>query len=426
MTTKEEPKKGSLIQRFWSTMEHKERRSFWLMSGINIFFFLVMSIFAGAAIITTASFFVVVEAAIVGYYLWAHRFPRKTKAREWIDAIGFAVVAATLIRTFFIEAYTIPTSSMEKSLLVGDFLFVSKVNYGARAPMTPISFPFAHNTMPFIGTKSYTEWFTMPFFRLPGLQKIKNNDVVVFNYPYESGRPVDKKENYIKRCLAIAGDTITIVNQQVFINGVAAENPPKMQYKYYVKTDGTGFGQKLLRDLDITEGGALSDKGDFEIFLTQDSRERMRKQSNVIAVDSTVQAPGVYANYIFPHRESLAWNVDNFGPLYVPKKGDVITLDTINYWIYEKAIKEYENHPTFEMRGNRFFMDGKEITSYTFTYNYYFMMGDNRHNSADSRFWGFVPENHIVGKALFIWMSWDTNGQGLSKVRWNRLFRGIH
>lgn len=426
MTTKEEPKKGSLIQRFWSTMEHKERRSFWLMSGINLFFFLVMSIFAGAGILTTLPFFVIIEVIIIGYYLFAHRFPRKTRSREWIDAIGFAVVAATLIRTFFIEAYTIPTSSMEKSLLVGDFLFVSKVNYGARAPITPISFPFAHNTLPKTNIQSYVEWFSMPFFRLPGLQKIKNNDVVVFNYPNEEGRPVDKKENYIKRCLAVAGDTITIVNQQVFINGVAAENPPKMQYKYYVKTDGTGFGQKLIRSLDITEGGALSDKGDFEIFLTKDSRETMRKQSNVITIDSTVQAPGVYANYIFPHRESLGWNVDNFGPLYVPKRGDVVTLDSINYWMYEKAIKVYEHNPTFEMRGNRFYMEGKEITSYTFQFNYYFMMGDNRHNSADSRFWGFVPEDHIVGKALFIWMSWDSNAEGVSKVRWNRLFRGIH
>lgn len=425
MTTKEEPK-GSLIQRFWSTMEHKERRSFWLMSGINLFFFLVMSIFAGAGIQITLPFWIIIEAAIIGYYLFAHRFPRKTKTREWIDAIGFAVVAATLIRTFFIEAYTIPTGSMEKSLLIGDFLFVSKVNYGARTPMTPISFPFAHNTLPKTNMQSYVEWFSMPFFRLPGLQKIKNNDVVVFNYPNEEGRPVDKKENYIKRCLAIAGDTITIVNQQVFINGVAAENPPKMQFKYYVKTDGTGFTDKVIRSMDITEGGPVSRQGDFEIPLTKDSREVMRKQYNVLQVDSAVQPAGFYANYIFPNRESLKWNLDNYGPLYVPKRGDIITLDTINYWIYEKAIKVYEHNPTFEMRGNRFYMYGKEITSYTFKFNYYFMMGDNRHNSADSRFWGFVPEDHIVGKALFIWMSWDSNGQGISKIRWNRLFRGIN
>jgi signal peptidase I len=407
-------------------MEPKERRSFWIMSAINIFFFLLMSTVGGAGLITTISFVMVIQAAIVLYYLFAHRFPRKTRTREWIDAIGFAVVAATLIRTFFIEAYTIPTPSMEKSLLVGDFLFVSKVNYGARTPMTPISFPFAHNTMPVLGTKSYTEWFEMPFYRLPGFQKVKNNDVVVFNYPFENGRPVDKKENYIKRCLGIAGDSLKIVNQQVFINGVAAENPPKMEYKYYVKTDGSGFSQKLLRDLDITEGGPLSDKGDFEILLTSDARDGLKRQSNVIRVDSTIQPAGEYMNYIFPFRPELAWNVDNFGTIYIPKAGDVITLDTINYYIYERAIKEYEGHPTFEMKDHKFFMDGKEIKTYQFTYNYYFMMGDNRHNSADSRFWGFVPENHIVGKALFIWMSWDSNGTGINKIRWNRIFKGIH
>jgi signal peptidase I len=426
MSTTENNKPQSMIQKFWSTMEPKERRNFWIMSGINLFFFLIMSTLGGANIMTTFSFLVVVEAAIIVFYLLAHRFPRKTRTREWLDAIGFAVVAATLIRTFFIEAYTIPTSSMEKSLLVGDFLFVSKVNYGARTPMTPISFPFAHNTMPVTGTKSYTDWFEMPFYRLPGFQKVKNNDVVVFNYPFENGRPVDKKENYIKRCIGIAGDSLKIVNQQVFINGVSAENPPKMQYKYYVKTDGTGFGQKLLRDLDITEGGALSDKGDFEIMLTSEARNVIKKQSNVIQVDSTIQPPGEYMNYIFPFRKDIPWNVDNFGTIYIPKAGDVITLDTLNYYIYERAIKEYENHPTFEMKNNQFFMDGKQVTTYQFKYNYYFMMGDNRHNSADSRFWGFVPEDHIVGKALFVWMSWDTNAKGLNKVRWNRLFRGIN
>jgi signal peptidase I len=415
-----------MIQKFWSTMEPKERRSFWIMSGINLFFFIVMSTAGGASILTTLPFLLLVEATIIAFYLIAHRYPRKTRTREWLDAIGFAVVAATLIRTFFIEAYTIPTSSMEKSLLVGDFLFVSKVNYGARTPMTPISFPFAHNTMPFIGGKSYVEWFEMPFYRLPGFQQVKNNDVVVFNYPFENGRPVDKKENYIKRCIGIAGDSLKIIDQQVFINGIPAENPPKMQYKYYVKTDGTGFSQKLIRDLDITEGGPLSSNGEFEIMLTHDSRNTIKRQSNVIQVDSTIQPAGEFANYIFPYRKDLAWNVDNFGTIYIPKAGDVITLDTVTFYIYERAIKEYEGHPTFEMKDGRFYLDGKEITTYQFTYNYYFMMGDNRHNSADSRFWGFVPEDHIVGKALFVWMSWDTNGKGIHKIRWDRLFRGIH
>ncbi|MBP9187882.1 MAG: signal peptidase I, partial [Bacteroidia bacterium] len=392
-----------MYNKFFAMLNKRERYSFWLMSGINLFFLLVMSFVAGSSIITNLIFFVVVQAAIIGYYIFVNKFKRQTKAREWVDAIAFAVVAATLIRTFFIEAYTIPTSSMEKSLLVGDFLFVSKVNYGARAPITPVSFPFAHNTMPVVGGNSYIEWPNMPYMRLPGFQKIKNNDVVVFNYPAEDGRPLDKKENYIKRCLGIAGDSLAIINQQVFINGVAAENPPKMQYKYYVQTDGT-FDEKIAKRNDITEGGRVSEHGDFELLLTKTAKDDLLQQPWVKKIENTLQAKGAGAAYIFPFKESWGWNVDNYGTIYIPKAGDVITLDTMTYYIYERAIKVYENNPTLEMKDNIVYLDGNAITNYTFKQNYYFMMGDNRHNSADSRFWGFVPEDHIVGKALFTWM----------------------
>lgn len=412
---------------FLAMLSIKERNYFWLMSGINTFFMLLMVFMAGVGFLHGLAFWTVVEAAIIGYYIFINRIPRKTKKREWIDAIAFAVVAATLIRTFFIEAYTIPTSSMEKSLLVGDFLFVSKVNYGARTPMTPISFPFAHNTLPFIPAKSYLEWFSMPYYRLPGFQKIKNDDVVVFNYPFEDGRPVDKKENYIKRCLAIPGDSIKIIDQQVYINNVPAKNPEKMQFKYYMKLNGPGFNEKTLRENNITELSRLSENGDFDITLTKESKAVLKNKPYVSAIDPVLQPRGVFMNYIFPYRQELAWNVDNYGPLYVPKKGDVIKLDAINYWIYERAIKTYENNPTFTMTDGKFYLDNKEITSYTFKYDYYFMMGDNRHNSADSRFWGFVPEDHIVGKALFIWLSMDQYESNIfKKIRWKRLFRGIN
>jgi signal peptidase I len=424
--TEEKNTNNSYIQLFFAMLNKRERSSLYLMSGINLFFFLIMSFVAGSSFITNVLFFLLIQGSIIGYYIFINRFKRKTKSREWIDAIAFAVVAATLIRTFFIEAYTIPTSSMEKSLLVGDFLFVSKVNYGARAPITPISFPFAHNTMPGIGGKSYIEWPSMPYFRLPGFQKIKNNDVVVFNYPAEDGRPLDKKENYIKRCLGIAGDSLSVVDQQVFINGVAAENPPKMQFRYYVQTDGT-FDQRIAKRNDITEGGPSSAQGDFELLLTKAAKDDLLNQSWVKKVENTLQAKGAAASYIFPFRESLGWNVDNFGPVYIPKAGDVVKLDTVTYYIYERAIKIYENNPTLDIQNNKVYLDGKEITSYTFKQNYYFMMGDNRHNSADSRFWGFVPEDHIVGKALFTWMSLDPNETNLfKKIRWNRLFRGIN
>ncbi len=412
---------------FMAMLSSREKNYFWLMSGINTFFLLVMVFLAGVGFLHGLAFWTVVEAAIVVYYIYINRMSRKTKKREWIDAIAFAVVAATLIRTFFIEAYTIPTSSMEKSLLVGDFLFVSKVNYGARTPMTPISFPFAHNTLPLVSAKSYLEWFSMPYYRLPGFQKIKNNDVVVFNYPFEDGRPVDKKENYIKRCLAIPGDSIKIIDQQVYINNVPAKNPEKMQFKYYVKLSGPGLTEETIRENDITEFSSLSNQGDFDFTLTKKAKSVLKSKPYVAAIDPVLQPKGVFMNYIFPYRQELAWNVDNYGPLYVPKKGDVIKLDAINYWIYERAIKTYENNPTFTMTDGKFYLDNKEITSYTFKYDYYFMMGDNRHNSADSRFWGFVPEDHIVGKALFIWLSLDPNAPNIfKKVRWKRLFRGIN
>ncbi|MFN7312247.1 MAG: signal peptidase I [Bacteroidota bacterium] len=412
--------------KFFAMLNKRERFSFWLMSGINIFFFLIMTFIAGASPITTILFFLLIQGSIIGYYIFINRYERKTKIREWIDAIAFAVVAATLIRTFFIEAYTIPTPSMEKSLLVGDFLFVSKVNYGARAPITPISFPFAHNTMPITGKKSYVEWPNMPYFRLPGFQKIKNNDVVVFNYPAEDGRPIDKKENYIKRCLGIPGDTLSVVNQQVYINSKQAENPVKMQFKYYVQTDGR-FDETVAKRNDITEGAPVSNNGDFELILTDAARKDLLNQTWVKKVENTIQAKGAGASYIFPFKESWGWNVDNFGPVYIPKAGDVITLDSFTYFVYERAIKVYENNPSLEMKDGKVFLDGKQITTYTFKQNYYFMMGDNRHNSADSRFWGFVPEDHIVGKALFTWMSLDPNeGNWFRKIRWNRLFRGIN
>ncbi|MFN3445019.1 MAG: signal peptidase I [Bacteroidia bacterium] len=415
-----------MYNKFFAMLNKRERYSFWLMSGINLFFFIIMSFVAGSSFVTNILFFVLVQAAIIGYYIFVNRFQRKTKTREWIDAIAFAVVAATLIRTFFIEAYTIPTSSMEKSLLVGDFLFVSKVNYGARAPITPVSFPFAHNTMPVVGGNSYIEWPNMPYMRLPGFQKIKNNDVVVFNYPAEDGRPLDKKENYIKRCLGIAGDSLAVINQQVFVNGIAAENPPKMQFKYYVQTDGS-FDEKVAKRNDITEGGRISDQGDFELLLTKQAKEDLLQQSWVKKVENTLQARGAGASYIFPFKESWGWNVDNFGTIYIPKAGDNIKLDTVTYFIYERAIRVYENNPTLDMKDNKVYLEGKEITSYTFKQNYYFMMGDNRHNSADSRFWGFVPEDHIVGKALFTWMSLDPNETNIfKKIRWNRIFRGIN
>jgi signal peptidase I len=354
--------------------------------------------------------------------------------REWFDAIIFAVVAATIIRLFLIEAYTIPTSSMEKSLLIGDFLFVSKVSYGPRIPNTPIAFPFAHHTMPLTGGKSYLEWLKLPYYRLPGFGKIENNDVVVFNYPMEDFRPVDKRENYIKRCVGIPGDTLEVREGVLFINGVQAEMPPKMQSSYNVRTDGSGFNPKVLRKLDITEGGRVSNQGDFTLTMTDDAVSQVSKFNNVKEVEPAVSRKGDFAEYIFPNSDpalesiqgkKFYWNVDNFGPIWIPKKGTTVQLTPETLPVYERVIALYEGN-SLKLENGQVFINGEMVTEYTFAMDYYFMMGDNRHNSADSRFWGFVPEDHIVGKAVFIWLSLDNAATSFGeKVRWRRIFNVI-
>lgn len=348
---------------------------------------------------------------------------RKSKTREWIDALVFAVIAATIIRTFLIEAFTIPTPSMEKSLLVGDFLFVSKVNYGARTPMTPLSVPFAHQE--FLGMKSYSEALSLPYYRLPGFSDIKNNDIVVFNYPMEDDRPVDKQTHYIKRCIAIPGDSISIRDADVYVNGKKAVFPEKGQFYYSVQTNGTGFNPRVLKELDITDGGMGHKPGEYLLFMTAEAAASVKKMPNVSGMTKMVTPAGVYEDYIYPHNPLLPWNVDNFGPLFVPKKGTTITLDAKNIALYRRAIEKYEGN-AFEESNGKVKINGQPATTYTFKMDYYFMMGDNRLNSADSRFWGFVPEDHIVGKAVFIWMSWDTNADFLHKIRWSRLFSLIH
>lgn len=363
---------------------------------------------------------------------------KKTSGQEWTEAIIFAVVAATLIRTFFIEAYTIPTPSMERSLLVGDFLFVSKVNYGPRTPMTPVAFPFAHHTMPLLNTKAYWDGWELPYHRLPGLSEVKKGDVVVFNYPMDADsplyRPVDKRENYIKRCQATPGDTIKLVDAQVYVNGKAMPNPPGEQIDYAVTTNSNeGVNSKINEDLNITyyEGNPAPT-------MTKESAATLKGYSFIKSVTPLVHPknesmqgqifPSKYPKFYMLNGKMPArynWNMDNFGPIIVPKSGWTVKLDSLTLPIYGRCIEVYEGNK-LDIKGNDIYINGKKTDSYTFKMNYYWMMGDNRHDSEDSRFWGFVPEDHIVGKALFIWMSWDDNGSFLGKIRWGRLFNLIH
>lgn len=352
----------------------------------------------------------------------------KSGNREWIEAVTFAIVAATVIRTFTIEAYTIPTSSMEKSMMIGDFLFVSKMSYGPRMPMTPLSLPLMHNTVPLLGFPSFVDWVEFDYHRLPGFSKIKNNDIVVFNYPMDSDLPVDKRTNYIKRCVGIPGDSIRIDQSTLYVNSDTVWLPERAepQYTYLVRTNGQGFNRKTLIDMDITEGGQSS-RTDWIFLLTQENVERLGQFSNVESIEPLIKPAGVPDEGIFPQEpERFDWNVDNFGPLWIPESGATVELSAENIRLYERIISFYEGHE-LNVDGSEISIDGETVDSYTFEMDYYWMMGDNRHNSLDSRFWGFVPEDHVVGKAAFIWMSYDKfQDKFADRIRTERVFTMVH
>lgn len=484
---------------FWVWLKIIEKPWWWLIllifPGVNLIMLAVMSFnlaygFGKRSELDTAlSFFVPFlylpylssqkGLKFVGY---ADQKKKGSTAIEWRDAIIFAVVAASIIRTYVFEAYTIPTSSMEKSLLVGDYLFVSKMAYGPKTPQTPLAIPFVHHSLPGSNTKSYSEWIQLPMFRLPGLGKVERNDVVVFNYPagdtvilehqnqgydaivrqvasdyrrrdIETGkktksysfydklgrefiennnemnvitRPVDKRENYVKRCVAIPGDVISIKNGILSINEEDAYIPPKMQYNYAVKSSGVLNPKQLKKKLGISYDDLSKPK--FPIPLTFEAREQMAEFPIVESVTPVLHKELPFymeERACYPNDVNYTWTRDNFGPIQVPKKGDVVKLNLHELPKYRRIIEAYEGN-TLEVRGKDILINGQEATEYTIKMDYYFMMGDNRHNSQDSRFWGFVPEDHIVGKASFIWMSLDKDlGWFDGKIRWNRIFNWI-
>jgi signal peptidase I len=353
---------------------------------------------------------------------------KKSATREWVDAIIFAVIAATIIRWLFLEAFVIPTPSMERSLLVGDFLFVSKIHYGPRTPMTPLQVPLTHQkiwlTDNFVdgGIPSYLDWIKLPMYRLPGLTSIKRGDVVVFNYPPEAEYPVDLKTNYIKRCLGVPGDTFEIREMQIFVNNVPLENPPQMQYRYYVLSN-EGINERVFRRLNISE--YYQERGGYRVFTTPAAAEELRNLAFVRDVREWKMPEGEANQNIFPNQSDLQWNEDYYGPLWIPAEGATIPINQETIEKYGSTIQDYEGLRDVELLDNQLIINGQAVSEYTFRQDYYFMIGDNRHNSLDSRFWGFVPENHVVGKAFFIWLSLDPGESFLSKIRWRRLFNLI-
>ena len=438
----------------------------------------------------------------LGFYLFfinyatnsTYKLNRSLKPRtalgEWVSSIAFAIIAATLVHTYVMQPYTIPTSSLEKTLLVGDYLFVSKFHYGARVPTTTIATPMLHDSIPTAivsekNTKSYLNKPLLPYLRIPGFQKIKRNDIVVFNWPVDTlvhwmdpskgtdFKPLDKKTNYVKRCVGIAGDTLEVIDGYVYINGKQNILPDRAKLQFYNKVySKKGLStQKLLRytdkeferkfiinftnqnqfekvmryatnnpekikdnefiittsdegvpnwiingyRLDIKEISTKIRKAN----ITDEIAAKLRKDSEVDSVVKVINPKGNKGNNMFPQATNLSWNTDNYGPIYIPKKGTTVPLNMNSIPFYERIIDDYENNQ-LEVIGEHIFVNGKKSTSYTFKQDYYWMMGDNRQNSLDARSWGYVPFDHVVGKPVLIWFSINEG-----KIRWERLFTTV-
>lgn len=422
-------------------------------------------------------------------WTWWKKSKNKTvlTVMGWVDAIVFALVAVYFVNLYFFQNYVIPSSSLEKSLLVGDYLFVSKMSYGARVPQTPLHMPLTQHTMPIFNCKSYLEWVKWNYKRVDGLGKVQLNDIVVFNFPagdsvatalqaediyrlsYQAGkelskpidmsglsledqrlvfdyyyqvgrkyindnpqsfgeivvRPVDRRENYVKRCVGLPGQTLQIKNRVIYLDGKANKEPDNVQYRYFVHTKGM-LPDDLCHELGISRedlAGYYTDESVYNMPLTAKAKDALLARKDIVtAIENT---PDDDAGGLYPLNKLTGWTVDNYGPIWIPKKGETIELSLDNLPLYERPIHAYEGN-ALEVKDGKIFINGEETTHYTFKMDYYWMMGDNRHNSADSRFWGFVPEDHVVGKPIFIWLSLDQDrGWFDGKIRWSRLFKFV-
>lgn len=379
--------------------------------------------------------------------------PKKTFLREWSDSLLFAVIAATLIRFLTFEAFAIPTPSMENTLMVGDYLFVSKLHYGIRTPKTPLQVPLTHQKIWGTDIPSFSKAIQLPVYRTPGLSEVKSGDVVVFNYPPrlkgELDYPTDLKTNYIKRCIGTPGDRVEIVQEQVYVNGKKMSAPPRAETFYFVKTTeplNERFFQKygIVNDFKSPEGpfinwqpvevydemAKVNKQVGYRVNMTAEVLTQFKEMDWIKGIEPTTAPPhqaepGIYGSAA-SGRRFTDWNRDNFGPLEVPKKGQTVPINAQTIAVYGEVVERYEGNENVEVTPESIRVGGHTLASYTFKQDYYFMLGDNRHNSEDSRYWGLLPADHVVGKAVFVWMSIDPVAENFwNKIRWNRLFRII-
>jgi signal peptidase I len=414
----------------------------------------------------------------VNWTFWKRRKGKNSAFVEWLDALIFAVIAVTLINIFLFQNYRIPTPSMEKSLLVGDHLFVSKLAYGPRMPNTPLAFPFTQNTLTLTKRQSWSNLINWSYKRLAGTGKVKNNDPIVFNFPagdtailemtspdyyellrrttmdlkasdgYSSSviksdsyymcmarneirskytivyRPVDRRDNYVKRCIGIPGDSLKIISGVLYINGKAVPDNQTQQTTYIIQTNGTTINPKAFERMNINKSDQSMSGSAYLLPLTRTNADMIKRFSNVTEVAPVIAIKGEFAPHIFPYNPVYGWNEDNYGPIWIPVKGATVKIDTSNLCLYKRIIDVYENN-NLRVEGDKIYVNDELRDSYTFKMNYYWMMGDNRHNSADSRYWGFVPEDHVVGKPKFIWLSLDKEAKGLNRIRFGRMFMKV-
>ncbi|MDR3118654.1 MAG: signal peptidase I [Mediterranea sp.] len=468
----------------------------WIKLGITMALYLLFLVWVKSwlGLIVVPFIFDAYITRIVPWTFWKNlKNPVLKSIMGWVDAIVFSLVAVYFVNIYLFQNYQIPSSSLEKSLLVGDFLYVSKISYGPRVPNTPLSMPLAQHTLPVLNTKSYIEKPQWPYKKVKGLGGVKRNDIVVFNFPagdtvalnqqqmdfyllamregkrlypnklnmdslsreqqgiilnlyYNAGRklildnpkvygkvvtrPVDRRENYVKRCVGLPGDSLEIVNGQVYANNTAVENPEGLQHNYLVQTTGSYIPEDYFRELGISfdDRNMLTGRGEqnpvYHLPLTRKMVEAL--SANKALVSKIVMEPeGENVGEMYPLNRHTKWDRNNYGPIWIPAKGATITLTKENLPIYERCIRAYEGN-TLEEKKDGIYINGQKTDSYTFKMDYYWMMGDNRHNSLDSRYWGFVPEDHVVGKPIVVWFSLDKDRDWFDgKIRWNRIFKWV-